>query len=189
MLVLDIVGAVLSLMAVFLFTRANIMAWPVSLFANVVNAYLYGLSGIYGHTALEFIYIVMNFYGWYYWKREAEQVIQLTPLSEAVSLLIFVVGMFPGLFYILHVYTDSTIPGLDSLTTLLNVSAAWMMCRGRVESWIAWFVVDSIYALIYWYKALPFHLVLMLIYLVLAVRGFQQWQLKSHRQAEWQEFA
>jgi nicotinamide mononucleotide transporter len=177
MLFFDIVGALLSLAAVCLFTRTNRLAWPVCLGANVINGVLYLNSGIYGHTALEVGYVLLNGYGWYYWKTHTSALISSTSHQEFVCMAVTLLGSYPCVYYALSL-TDSTIPGLDAFTTVVDVHAAWLMCRGRIESWLLWFLSDCIHALVYFYKQIPFHFMLMLIYLVLAVIGYRRWQLQ-----------
>lgn len=178
MLIIDILGALLSLLSVYLFTRINSFAWPVSVGANLVNAYLYGVTGIYGHTFLEAYYLLLNLYGWYYWRHAQTELITRCHWQEWMGLGMACILSYPLIHALLSHYTDSNIVVLDSVTTLLNISAFWLMCRGRIESWIVWFIVDSIYLLIYWQKGLPFHLSLMFIYLGLAIRGYMNWQLR-----------
>lgn len=188
MLILDIIGALLSLLAVTLFTQARLIAWPVSLAACAINAVLYASTGIYGHMSLEFIYIIVNSFGWFYWWRAGEQaqhkIISFMPTREWLYHLLIAIVLIPLLAHLLSTYYSSDIPMLDALTTVMNMSALAMQCRGRVESWIGWFVADSVYIIIYLYKGLPFHTVQMLIYLLLAVRGYQQWQRLANQQLE-----
>mgnify|MGYP000713545896 CR=1 FL=1 len=67
-------------------------------------------------------------------------------------------------------------PYLDATTTVLSLIAQWMVCKKIIENWILWFVVDAIYVFLYFYKDIPAHGVLLIIYLGLAVAGFIRWR-------------
>ena len=62
-------------------------------------------------------------------------------------------------------FTDSQIPYLDAITTVLSWIAQWMICKKIIETWFLWFVVDVIYVGLYFYKGIPAHGILLMIYL------------------------
>lgn len=177
---LDVVGALFSLLSTIFYVKADKWAWPMGVVATTFDATLYGLTGIYGDMTLTIIYFISMFYGWYMWthNNHRHKKLQITYLTWRLALIlsgVAVVGIF-GAVELLKYFTNSQVPYLDATTTVLSLIAQWMVCKKIIENWILWFVVDAIYVFLYFYKDIPAHGVLLIIYLGLAVAGFIRWR-------------
>jgi len=175
---LDITGAFISLLSTYYFIRLDNKAWPITLLATCLNTILYWQSGIYADTALESFYFLSTSYGWYLWRRPMQQgTLGVRHLfgREYVLLSVFILSVCNLIAKILSNYTHSTIPILDAFTTSLSLAAQWLMCHKVIETWILWFFTDVIYAYLFFYKQLPFHGLLMLIYTSMAIAGYLTW--------------
>ena len=172
-------GAVFSLLSTLFYVRADKRAWPLGVVATSLNSILYGLTGIYGDMALEGIYFISMFYGWYQWDRgskndDALPVSHITWRMVVVLSMIAVIGIFVVVSLLKH-YTNSQVPYFDATTTVLSLIAQWLICKKIIETWILWFFVDAMYVGLYSYKGIPAHSVLLVIYLGLAVVGYVRW--------------
>jgi len=67
-------------------------------------------------------------------------------------------------------------PYLDALTTVMSVTAMWLMARKHIESWLYWIVVDVIGIGLYFAKGIKFVSLLYVVLLVLAIRGWIDWR-------------
>ncbi|WP_423063001.1 nicotinamide riboside transporter PnuC [Candidiatus Paracoxiella cheracis] len=177
---LDIVGAVFALLSTIFYVKADKWAWPLGLVATVLDATLYGLTGIYGDMTLAGIYFISMFYGWYMWthKNNRNEALAITHLTWRVAFILCVIAV-AGIFSVAELlkhFTNSQVPYLDATTTVLSLIAQWMICKKIIENWILWFVVDAIYVGLYFYKDIPAHSILLIIYLGLAVTGFIRWR-------------
>lgn len=177
---LDFVGASLSLISTYYFTKAQRLAWLISLFAITLNTILYWQKGVYGHLLLEGIYFVSMIYGWYQWSSNIT-----TPDYRPIRYLSFneiiyyVAGAIVGILLMakgLSTFTDSTIPFWDASTTILCLIAQWLLCRKVIHCWILWFVVDAMVASLQFYKGMPFHSAVHWLYLIMAVLGYYRWR-------------
>lgn len=182
--ILDIVGSVFSFFSTMFYVFALELCWPVGVIATVINGTLYGIAGIYGDMCLEVIYFFFMFYGWYQWRyggknhsRLSISHLKLIPLMQLSTIALL--GM-AATFAVLTVFTDSTVPALDSITTVLSLCAQWLMCVKIIETWVVWFVVDGIYVYLYFDKLLPVHSALLLIYLGMALIGLWRWHHLMH---------
>ena len=138
--ILDILGAVFSFFSTLFYVLALEICWPLGVVATIINACLYGLSGIYGDMGLEIIYFFLMFYGWYEWRyggrgKAKREITHLRALT-LVKLIVFVLIGVAVTFGILKFYTSSTVPALDSVTTVLSLAAQTMMCLKIIETWI-----------------------------------------------------
>ncbi|MDI9817718.1 MULTISPECIES: nicotinamide riboside transporter PnuC [unclassified Legionella] len=182
-MLLDIVGALASLLATYYFIRLTSKAWPVSLLAICLNSWLYWQKGIYADMLLELFYFLSTCYGWYLWRSPAEKRnvnANLQPSKKQWLLLVsFIVFLFVIILNLLLTFTNSNIATLDSLTATLSLAAQWLLCHKMIATWVLWFITDAIYAYIYFHKQIPFHGILMLIYMVMAVIGYLTWATQA----------
>lgn len=181
---LDFWGSLLAFIATIYYVRAHIFAWLLSLAAISINVLLYWRKGIYGDMGLQFVYFGMIIYGWWQWlhgnkccntaQRQALPISHIKPITALFLSIGGLLGIIGG-SCVLRLYTNSQVPYWDAVTTVLSLTAQWLMCRKIIETWILWFVVDALYAGLYVYKGIPIHAVLQFIYLVMAFAGYINW--------------
>lgn len=178
----DLFGALVSLMSTYYFIRLDVKAWPVGLLATCVNGWLYWHKGIYADMFLEVFYFLSICYGWYRWSLpQDENVVNVIRLrsKQWVYLGVVLISTYALIYTLLTSLSHSTVATLDALTTSLSLVAQWLMCHKVMATWILWFITDALYALMYLYKDLPFHTLLMFIYTGLAILGYMRWYKKS----------
>ena len=94
------------------------------------------------------------------------------PVIPAVA--VFLV-MWVGIYYILILFTNSTVPVLDSFGNALSIIGLWALARKYVEQWLIWIVADIELSALYVYKDIPFTAMLYALYVVIAVAGYRKW--------------
>ncbi|WP_347251248.1 nicotinamide riboside transporter PnuC [Legionella sp.] len=176
-MLLDILGAIISLLSTYYFIRLDSKAWLTSLFATCLNAFLYWQKGIYADMILESFYFFSTCYGWYVWQNPTPQRENIRSLSKKhwYLLLVLLPSCFLLISTLLVMFTRSDVIILDALTTSLSLAAQWLMCYKAIATWIFWFFTDVIYAYMYLHKQLPFHCLLMLVYMGMAAIGYLTW--------------
>jgi len=123
--------------------------------------------------------------GWYWWLRggfdkEPLAIQNLTAKHGLILSAIVGISTCSLAFSLIH-FTNSQVPYWDASTTILSLTAQWLICRKIIECWILWFIVDALYAGLYFYKGLPAHGILLCIYTVLAVVGYRAWFISQSR--------
>jgi len=175
---LDIAGAILALAATLCYVQASLYAWPLSILACGVNINLYAQSGIYANSCLSVLYLILSLYGWYFWAKQDQShgstIRHLASKYWLVS-LVFVAGATLIIGMMLKLGAQSSVAWADALTTSLSLLGEWLICRKIIETWFIWAMVDSIYVGLYWHQDLPFHALLMVLYLIVAVAGYYRW--------------
>lgn len=180
---IEISGAVLSLVYLYFSIKQSVLLWPIGLISSVFYIIVFFFSKLYAETGLQFYYIVVSIYGWYHWisgkpnQMEEEEL----PVSKVSATQIFQYTlsfalMYTALYVILKRYTDSPVPGWDSLATAGSLIATWMLAKKILENWLLWILVDSLSMGIYFYKHLYPTMVLFLVYTVLAYLGYKSWK-------------
>jgi len=177
----EVIAASLGLIAIYLQIKQKVIYWPVSIVLVSLYIAVYIKAKLYADMSLQVYYLVISFYGWYFWifgkkKKSSEKVI-VSRASKKVLLLSFIASIvfFIGISQILIYFTDSDVPYLDAFTTSLSFVATWMLARKIIENWLIWIVVDAVSAGLYIYKGLYPTTVLFVVLTVLAVVGYREW--------------
>ena len=185
---LEIIGTLVGLIYLWLEYKASIWLWVANVVMPAIYVMVYYEAGLYADFGINIYYLIISFYGIYYWwkgrkqsrteqtkKREEELPITHTPMQTWKQLLIVSIALLVVIAFILIQYTDSTVPWMDSLTTALSIVAMWMLARKYVEQWLVWIVVDALSAGLYIYKELYFTAGLYALYTVIAYFGYKEW--------------
>lgn len=181
----DLIGALCSLLSTYYFIRMDNKAWGIGMIATCLNGGLYWYNGIYADMALESFYFFTMAYGWNQWRSHEKTnynhaIKRLTNAHALILLIVFCIG-FKLIYSILIYFTNSSIPTLDAFTTTLSLIAQWLMCHKIMMTWILWFITDAVYAWMYLTKVIPFHALLMIIYMGMAVTGYLFWKREQER--------
>ena len=176
----EVLGFVTGAINVWLVVRQNIGNWPVGI-ANVILLGLIFLDGgLYADAGLQAVYVVLQAWGWWQWlyggRGRTELVIQRTSRTEWLGLAVAGIVATTLLTWILGVWTDSTVPFWDALTTAISLAATYGQSRKLLESWWLWIAADLIYIPLYAYKDLWLTSILYLAFLTLCVIGLRQWR-------------
>lgn len=132
--------------------------------------------------SLELFYFITLCYGWHRWYQQRETptfALKTLNTTQWFWLMGCILGCFGLLVGLLKTFSNSTVPLLDALTTVLSLAAQWLLCYKVMATWILWFVVDLLYAVLYFNKALPFHTILTISYTGLAIIGYWHWRKAS----------
>ena len=168
-----------GLASVWFSVKEKIWVYPVGLVSVGIYVYLSFVYGIYADMGINIYYVIMSIYGWYRWLQPSagSPVKEITRNSKKgwmISLcLLFLSWVL--LFILLQRFTDSTIPFWDSLTTSLAIVGMWLMAEKKVEHWLFWIATDLLSIPLYYYKGLVLTSGQFLVFTVLAVMGWLQW--------------
>lgn len=180
---LDIVGAIFAFISTIFYIRASVYAWPVGLVAILINLFLYAVTGLYADASKEGVYFISSLLGWYWWLHGSvnQKQLPITHVTKKYALVLTSISAFSILIlsFLLMRFTNSQVPYWDATTTVLSLIAQWLICRKIIETWILWFIVDALYAGLYFYKGLPAHGILLVAYTVMAVIGYVVWSAQS----------
>lgn len=182
----EVLGAVLGLVYIFLSIRQNIFTWPVGLLTSALYIYVFLKTKFYADMALQVYYVGISIYGWYYWikgnpEKESELPVVQTPHRFRVPLMVISIVLFLFIAWILKNFTDSPIPFWDAFTTAFSLAATWMLARKYLETWLIWIVVDIVSAVLYAGKNLWATVILFTVYTGMAAIGFFQWRKGAGR--------
>ncbi|MBR2352015.1 MAG: nicotinamide mononucleotide transporter [Alistipes sp.] len=179
MMWLEIVGAVIGLLYLWLEYRASVWLWAANIVMPAIYIFVYADAGFYADAAINIYYLVAGIYGWCVWlaKRSdgSTRPIVHTPRRAIVPLVAVGAVAMGVIAYILTHYTDSTVPYGDAFTTAASIVALYMLTHKFVEQWLVWLVVDAVCCWLYIDKGLYPTAALYGLYTILAWVGYRQW--------------
>jgi nicotinamide mononucleotide transporter len=178
---IEIVGALLSLIYLFLSIKQKIWLWPVGLLSAVFYVIVFYQSKFYADMSLNVYYFFISIYGWLTWsgaksRKNIVLHVRRARSKERVILVLLIIAIFGLLGYFLDNYTDSPIPYWDAFTTSGSIIATWMLAKKIIEHWIIWVVVDLVSLGLYIEKGLYPTASLFAVYAIMAIFGYLSWK-------------
>ena len=186
---LGLTGFVSGLLCVWLLIKENIWTFPLGLLYSVVTVVVMYNTQLYADVLLNFYYVLMNAYGWFFWIRGGqtrrsevdELMVAWLPRPQWRSVVLISTSGIIAMGWYFDTFTNAAFAYADSFTTILSFVAMWMSARKYLDSWILWFIVNVVSVVLYLAKAeddsqLYFYVVLYTIYIGLAIQGWYAWQ-------------
>lgn len=183
-MILQIAGVILGLLYIWLEYKVNVWMWIVGILMPIVQGTLYYDKGLYADAAINVYYIFAGIYGLICWlyhapSKSKKAVVPHSILKHDKKLIPYVIASYivihVAIYLLLVNFTNSTVPICDSFTTALSIVALWMLSRKYTEQWLVWLVVDVVTVGLYIYKDIPVTASLYLLYSVLAIVGYREW--------------
>ena len=171
----------LALGYLLLAVRQNPWCWVCAAVSSAIYFVLFARAALFMQSALQVFYIAMAVYGWYAWRgggdaRAAPLAVSTwTPMthSMAIGAALLATGVNG---WLLAPPGGAVVTYVDALVAWVSVLATWMVARKVLENWLYWIVIDLVAAGLYWTQGFHATTVLFLIYVAIAVRGFQAWR-------------
>ncbi|HCC8381357.1 nicotinamide riboside transporter PnuC [Acinetobacter baumannii] len=183
---LEIFAVLISLIGVGLTVIRNMWCWLFNFFAFVLYAYLFYEFKLYGETILQFFFMVVNFYGFYYWLKGKQQDhdIRIEPIAVQTAIIQMIIAAVGGLAFglVLKNFTDAAVPMLDSQLAAFSLLATYWTSRKHIATWILWVFVDIVYVGMFIYKELFLTSALYAAFVLMAAYGWYQWEKVKRKQ-------
>lgn len=182
------------------FSNINILQWVGTAFGvtqvllarqNNINNYLFGIisiligiwvlfaSKLYADILLSLYYLVMSFYGWFYWKfgkLKEEVPISYATLPEHLKAIGIVIGCYAIMVYWLVYHTNSDVPYWDACTTAFAWAGMWLMARRKMENWLYLNISNIISIPLLFYKELYIYAGLTIFLFIIGTSGYFKWR-------------
>jgi nicotinamide mononucleotide transporter len=176
---IEVLGFVTGGICVWLVVREHVWNWPVGLANNAVFLVMFWRAQLFADAGLQVVYMVLGVYGWLLWLRGGEARTELTISRTPVAQWLATAAIIPVATLALRallIEVNGSAPLFDALTTVLSLTAQYMMCRKQLEHWLLWIAADLIYVPLYAARDLPLTAVLYFVFLLMCVKGWRDWQ-------------
>lgn len=177
---LEVIGVITGILCVYLAAKNIIWNWPFAIISVSIYIIIFFKAKLYADMGLQFYFLGMNIYGWYFWSRkpkteEKVPVIKIT--SKEILLSVIGIILFTAILgFILKQGTDAAFPFIDSFCTACSLIAQVLLARKVLENWLIWIFVDVIYVIVYSAKSLHLTAGMYALYFIIAALGYRDWR-------------
>jgi nicotinamide mononucleotide transporter len=179
---LEFIAVITGIASVIFSRKENILVYPVGMISTGMFVPLYIIHGLYADASVNLYYTIMSIIGWIMWSRkiEGKKVLNITASSgrDWRNSLIFFFSCWIILYFLLHSYTNSTVPVADSFTSAAAFTGMWLMNRKKLDNWTWWIITNVASVPLNFYKHLVFASFQYVVFLILAVMGYITWRKK-----------
>ena len=81
---LDFIGLVFGLLCVWFLIRQNMLTWPTGIVYVLISLVIFIQAKLYADFILHVIFLILNIYGWYYWKHPSKKDTQV-PVTRTAA--------------------------------------------------------------------------------------------------------
>ena len=182
---LEIIGVITGLLCVGLAAMNNIWNWPIAIVSVGIYIFIFFDSHLYADMGLQFYFMGMNIYGWYFWSHkpadEKKTPVQLITRKE-IMLSVIAIIVFTFFLGTVLKYTPASYPYIDSFCTACSLVGQVFLARKVLENWLIWIFVDIIYVGVYIFKHLDLTAIMYAIYVIIALLGYLDWKKDYKKQ-------
>jgi len=182
---LEIIGVITGLLCVYLAAKNIIWNWPIAIISVAIYIFIFFNAHLYADMGLQFYFLAMNIYGWYFWSRKPatdnKTPVVLIKKKEILFSVIAII-IFTYILGSVLKYTPASYPYIDSFCTACSLVAQIFLARKVLENWLIWIFVDIIYVGVYLFKHLDLTAVMYAIYVGIALMGYIDWKRDYKKQ-------
>lgn len=186
---IEFLAALLGLSSVIFGIKEKSFFWILTFLNAVLFVYVYFEKKIYALMLLQFYYITLSFYGFYYWikggKKDKNQkkvpIIHITVKQGLIGAVLFAI-VYVSITFVLSKYTDSAIPRIDALITSLSIFAAFMMTKKYFEHWYLWLVSDIVSIITFANQEMYATMTMYFFLFFSSIVGYYQWNKEYKKQ-------
>lgn len=176
---MEILAALLTLVSVFLASHLRTALYPVGLAATAAYAVVFYQAQLYASTALQIWFVIIQLYGWWFWKRGAHG--QPPLIGDWGWRTILALGAVAAvlsttLAAALAELTDAATPFGDTLILSMSVLAQFLLDRKQIKSWAVWAVNNVIAIGVYGHQGLWLTAALYALLLLNTPYGWWRWR-------------
>lgn len=179
MSLIEIIAVIMSIIGVALTIKRKMWCWFFNFVAFVMYAYIFYQYKLYGETILQCIFIIMNLYGFYHWRKGniEQKTIRVENSHFPTLAMQMVLALIGGLLFGLglHYFTDASLPILDAQLAAFSLLATYWTTQKFIATWVLWVIVDILYVGMFVYKSLYLTAGLYAVFIALAILGWKQW--------------
>ena len=181
----EAVAVVAGLVYVLLILRRNRWGWVAGALSSSIYVLIAARARLPMQSLLQVYYVVMAVYGWFSWKRNAEEQggrIFRWPIRRHLLVAVLLLAASSLTARFLARQTQAAWPLLDSLTTWSSLLATWMLARSVLENWYYWIFADVIMVCLFMQQGYPYTAGLFFVYIVVSCFGLRSWLLRYRKQ-------
>jgi nicotinamide mononucleotide transporter len=180
MSMLEIIAVAVSFLGIWLTAKRYMLCWPVNLLACTLYFRIFLDVRLYADMLLQALFGLAILYGWIIWARGRAQagtvIVAPLPVRRAVVGLATGAAGALAIGWIMHRFTDASLPWMDASLSSFSLVAQYWTARRHAVSWLLWIAVDIVYVGMFAFKHLWLTAGLYGAMIILAVLGYRRWR-------------
>ncbi|MFC3120342.1 nicotinamide riboside transporter PnuC [Agaribacter flavus] len=175
---LELFAVALAIAYVWLATEESIWCWPAALISTSLYTFIYWDVSLLFQVLLNAYYAVMAVVGWLSWRQKPSSAVLLVSIMSTQQHLLFIAsaGTCTALIYFFAAHWLSYEQLLlDASITVFSLFTTFLTVRKKRASWLYWIIINAATVYLVVKAGLIFTALLMLIYIVIAIKGYWQW--------------
>lgn len=177
---LELGANAVNLLSIALATRNSVHTWWTGILGCALFGWLFFGGQLYADVTLQGFFVVTSVIGWWYWKNQHGQAGErpVTRTARAELTVTLPLGALAALLYgwLLHRFTDAYSPFIDSAVLALSVVAQLLLMRRKLETWVFWFVANTLAVPLYASRGLWLTAFFYALFWLNAPLGFLRWR-------------
>lgn len=188
---IDVIQALTLVLGVaeVLLARANhVWLYPTGIAATALGTWSLWHAQLYAEGLLNLYYLVMSFYGWWYWIYRREQYplpVTFATRNEWIITSCIVALGWVLLYTLLIRFTPSQVPAWDAWVSATGWAGMWLLARRKVENWLLLNISNAWAIPLLIQKQLPLLALLTLFLFIVACRGYVDWMRLARKHARY----
>lgn len=176
-------AVVLAIAYVLLAAKQSNWCWAAAFVSTAIYTYLFWQVTLPFQSLLNFFYMVMAGYGYYQWRKGAEEpvVVRTLPVPIHLGLVPALLLLAYGLAHLASTQFNSQHLWLDASLQVFSMVTTFMVAHKVLENWLYWIVINALSAWLYAQSGLVLSACLFGAYVIFAVYGYRQWR------SDWQQ--
>lgn len=173
----EIFAVVLAVAYVWLAAEESIWCWPAALISTTLYVYVFWDVFLVFQMFLNGYYMVMAVVGFLHWQKSNQSGFNALQMPLKLHMLIVLggAGLVLIVSFIAKQWLSYGLLNLDLGITLFSLLATYLTVKKYLQSWIYWSIINALSIYLFLESQLYLTALLMMIYLVIAVRGYFNW--------------
>lgn len=187
--IIEIVAVVFGVLSVWYAHKENIWVFPFGIINVLIYIYICISARLYANAGINVVYFLTNVFGWYNWTRNNDEQgglqISHNSIKQNILWLISAVVMYGVIVWILRIshhadieYLNSILPWIDGMNTSFFLCATVLMTMKKIENWWFWIAGNVLSIPVYFSQGLYFTSLQYAIFLVIAIMGLREWNVR-----------
>lgn len=173
--IIEWIGVLTGIAAVYLLYKNNIFTWPVGFINIGCFMWMFWQANLYGDFVVQLIFLTTGIWGWFHWKYKTLKTPGHLTLTETLVWAMITIILTPITWYYLKNYTLCSYPIAEAAILSLSLVGQCLTGLRKIENWYWWLVADLLMILVYYKKGLYPTSAYAAIVLVLGVFGLLSW--------------
>lgn len=170
------VGVITGIIAVYLLYKNHILTWPVGFINIGCFMFIFWQQRLYGDFAVQVIFLLTGIAGWANWNRKSFKNPTTLSSIEKIIWITVTLALLPITSYYLNQYTNCSYPIAEAAILSLSIIGQCLTALRKLENWYWWLVADALMMVVYYKKELYPTSVYAGIIFIIGIFGLISWQ-------------